>query len=72
MEKIITRSDILLAKIQANTIEEKDELIEALHEKIESVYTLYFNTKRYAEKFDSKDFDGLAKLIKRSLEVNNP
>ena len=36
----MTRSDILLAKIQADTIEKKEALLDVLDQKIENVYSI--------------------------------
>lgn len=68
MDKITTRSDVLFAKIDAKTIEDKDKLINALHDKIEEVYTVYFGIRKYSDEHD--EFTPLADLLEKALKYS--
>lgn len=50
IETIHTRSDILLAKIQAKSPADKNRLIEALNYKVERVYEILFTLEKYEKK----------------------
>jgi hypothetical protein len=62
----MTRSDIILAKVQAETSDDKGILIEALHCKIEEVYTIMFVLEK---KDDSLvDCATVGNLLRAALE----
>ena len=61
----MTRSDIILAKVQAKSHDDKDELIDVLHHKIQEVYTIMFHLEKKGEKHP---LYGLSQLLRKALE----
>lgn len=66
----MTRSDILLAKIQADTPEKKDALIEALEHKIENVYSIVFTLEKFKDR--NEMLDKITKGLRKALESEQP
>ena len=64
----MTRSDIILAKVLAKTPQQKDKLIDDLHNTIEQTYRVLFGIEGYAEKNNSEGWKDLAKLLRDALE----
>lgn len=64
----MTRSDIILAKAHAKTIDEKNELIEAMHYKIEKTYKILFAMEEYKTEAVFNPFEDIAKTLRQALE----
>lgn len=64
----MTRSDIVLEKVRAETIEQKDVLIERLHYKIDQVYVILFAMEKRVEEGD-KALEPLAQILRKALEI---
>lgn len=64
----MTRSDIILEKFHAKTIEEKDVLIEKLHYKIENVYSILFGVEGFKTETGINPFEDIAKILRKALE----
>lgn len=63
----MTRSDIIIAKAEATSEKDKDQLIEIMHGKIENMYEMLFSIEEYAKK--EKGYIHLAELMRRKLEA---
>ena len=66
IEPIRTRSDIVLAKIQARSPSDKNKLIQALDYKVERVYEILFTIEK---RVDDSGLVVLGKLIRDALEA---
>ena len=64
----MTRDDIILAKVHAKTIDDKDELIDALHHKVQETYAILVALERVEEKNETILKKPLVKLLRKALE----